>query len=965
MQNNPYVGPRFFEQTEHERFFGRDEEIQILAGLALARRAVLFYAQSGAGKSSLLRAGLIPELTREEDSGVRPLPMVYVGRGKEASPAQNIYVQSAVLCLRPDVPTNDAGALALVEALAPAFSGDDATSRSTLLVFDQFEELFTRHRAHWRAREGFFKQVAEALEAHNDLRVLFSMREDFIGDMEPFSHLLPDRLRSRFRMERLKREAAIDAIRLPARMHGCPYEEGVAEALADDLRRARQGATASVNLAEHVEPILLQIVCFQLWNEIPDGRSSITQADVDQHADVDRALISFFEGTVKHVVSATGVGERSVRRFFTESLITPARTRGLVYRGDTTTGGLPNEAIDVLNDDYIIRAETRGTDRYYELSHDRLLEPIRVANDTWMMGYVQQVPLLRQAREWSTNRQAERLLTGESLQEAERWLRASPGEALTPVEQEFLEASRQRQRELNDNRVQRWTNLEDLGWGVIFAVDADPAVKEALRELLEHRRAQATQKHPGYYKECTGAGGYRSGESTQTFLNRHGASFSSSGPDKMPHYLLIVGDPETIPFELQYGLDTRFSVGRIHFDTLEEYARYARSVVTAESGTFALRRELVVWNPLPPDDRASQIARDKLVRPLLEQLTRRVTTTQDWSMIAAIDEHAMKSDLERLLGGPTTPALLFTASHGMGWPSGDAEQRDHQGALLCGDWPGPGNWNGRLPPSFFLSAGDIADDARLLGLVVCMFAEFGAGTPRLDNFSVATGGPARELAPAAFVSRLCQRLLGHPNGGALAVIGHVDVQWTTSFTEGSDGNEGFGLFLNVLDRLMRGHTVGSALEILNTRYAQLASALLDDLLGRPKSDTREMSFAITRTLDARNYIVLGDPAARLPLDGVPAQERPTIVSIAESGARIGEIPIGRGIDPIPPDGLESRATTAKEELLIFNGIDAKTGDYAFPPMRIEELLRLVFGELLDPEGIQTSSTPDSSGPEVP
>jgi hypothetical protein len=896
MQNNPYVGPRFFEQTEHERFFGRDEEIQILAGLALARRAVLFYAQSGAGKSSLLRAGLIPELTREGDAGMRVLPLAYVGRGKEASPAQSIYVQSAVLCLRPDVSAEEVGALTLAEALAPSFAADDATSRSTLLVFDQFEELFTRHRAHWREREDFFKQVAEALDAHDDLRVLFSMREDFIGEMEPFSHLLPDRLRSRFRMERLKREAAIDAIRLPAELHGCPFEAGVTEALADELRRTRRSTTAQMDLAEHVEPILLQIVCFQLWNGLPDGSSSITQAAVDEYANVDRALISFFEGTVKHVVTVTGVGERSVRRFLTESLITPARTRGLVYRGDTTTGGLPNEAIDVLNDDYIIRAETRGNDRYYELSHDRLLEPIRVANDAWMAAYVQQVPLLRQAREWSTNRQAERLFLGEGLQEAERWLRASPSEVLTPVEQEFLDASRQRQREFSDNRVQRWTNLEDLGWGVIFAHGADPAVKDALRELLEHRRAQATQKHPGYYKECIDLGAHRPGEGTQKFLSRHGASFSSSGPDKMPHYLLIVGDPETIPFEFQYGLDTRFSVGRIHFDTLEEYARYARSVVTAESGSFALPRELVVFNPRH-DDRPSELVRDRLVQPLLDQLTRRLSLTLDWSVTPALDESASRRHLESLLGGPSTPALLFTVAYGQSYSSGDPQQRARQGALVCSDWPGARK-SPSVSPEFLLSAEDIHEDARLLGLIVCMFVAFGAGTPRLDNFTAATGERARELAPSAFVSRLCQRLLGHPNGGALAVIGHVGNQFVMDW--------GDGLFLNVLDRLMRGHTVGSAIEILNTRYAQLASALVDDLLSQPESNTLERSNAIIRTLDARNYIVLGDPAARLPLDGIPFQDRPTIVPIAESHARVGEIP--RVIDSISPEGSEPQTT---------------------------------------------------------
>ena len=66
---NPYVGPRSFDVDERSIFFGRDEEIAILVGQVMARRVSLFFAQSGAGKSSLLRAGLIPELTREIEVG--------------------------------------------------------------------------------------------------------------------------------------------------------------------------------------------------------------------------------------------------------------------------------------------------------------------------------------------------------------------------------------------------------------------------------------------------------------------------------------------------------------------------------------------------------------------------------------------------------------------------------------------------------------------------------------------------------------------------------------------------------------------------------------------------------------------------------------------------------------------------------------------------------------------------------
>jgi WD40 repeat protein len=458
MKDNPYVGPRPYERGEQQKFYGRDREARDLLSLLMAERAVLFYAKSGAGKTSLLNAEVIPAL---EEEGFRVLPVARVSSdpppGVQDCDVDNVFALSVLMSLAQEqMPAEELCQHTLASFLEAqyAFAEEELGDTPFLLIFDQFEELFTTHRDRWQDARGFFVQVRDALRTLPGLGVLFAMREDHVAELDPFVPLIPRRLRARFRMELLGAEGALEAITRPAQNAGIRYDAGVAERLVDDLRRIKvpvqadapgeAPAEASV-IGPFVEPVQLQVVCRRLWEQLPEQEDRAIQwEEVTQYGDVDRALIAFYEGTLEAVEAETGVGQKRLRRWFDEQLITPMQTRGLALRGPEATAGLPNAAVDALRRRYLLRSEVRASARWYELAHDRLIDPILQSNAAWEAA--RQTPLRVAARNWERTRDASLLYHDAALREAQARVAQMRAEELEPYEVAFLEASEAAQR---------------------------------------------------------------------------------------------------------------------------------------------------------------------------------------------------------------------------------------------------------------------------------------------------------------------------------------------------------------------------------------------------------------------------------------------------------------------------------------------------------------------------------------
>jgi hypothetical protein len=204
-----------------------------------------------------------------------------------------------------------------------------------------------------------------------------------------------------------------------------------------------------------VEPVQLQVVCYQLWERLR-GRPAGSIAEADLPLDyIGQALQRYYEDALAHVLAdrearAAGATERALRKWFSSELITEAGTRGFVQRRETHTGSLSNAAVRVLESRFLVRRETRAGGIWYELVHDSFVDPIRAANGAWFVQH--QSPLTRAAQAWDgADRDPSMLFAGAQLKGAQAELEADRDE-FGALEHAFLAASEGAQQRSVDRR---------------------------------------------------------------------------------------------------------------------------------------------------------------------------------------------------------------------------------------------------------------------------------------------------------------------------------------------------------------------------------------------------------------------------------------------------------------------------------------------------------------------------------
>jgi WD40 repeat protein len=393
-----YPGTKPFETDQQAVFYGREEVSRQLYQLVTLEPLVVMHAKSGLGKSSLINAGLLPIVAKEQEFVPNEIRFYAAYEGKEKLPLQitreRVESRSAVLDkIRPE---GDGSLWYHLKARQLELGSD----RGILLVFDQFEELFSypdaeieafarqlsealysslpqryseRRRAGFAADPDFLSQEELALlNEPIQLRLLFSIRSDRMSLLKQLKAFFPTILVADFELEPLSREQAEDAILSPAYQKAAfvtpvfDYDDDAVEYLLDFLSEGGENP---------IESFQLQILCEFVERRIVEDqkRTIIVKSDIFDPGEV---LTGHY---LEKIGTLPTVDQLTARRLLEDKMIFVADKRRLtLYEGQITQEyGVSSTLLAQLLDTHLIRSEPSLRGGYtYELSHDTLVEPV-------------------------------------------------------------------------------------------------------------------------------------------------------------------------------------------------------------------------------------------------------------------------------------------------------------------------------------------------------------------------------------------------------------------------------------------------------------------------------------------------------------------------------------------------------------------------------------------------------------
>jgi formylglycine-generating enzyme required for sulfatase activity len=351
--SRPYKFLDYFEENDVDIFFGRIQENTDVIKRILAHKVTVLYGASGTGKTSLLKAGIIPTLISEgyQSIYVRALQ----------NPEQTIKDEFSKIYSHPYLDPSSTSLSEFFQATIPPNS-------RYLIILDQFEEFFLRQGNAFRRQ--FAKTIGDCIQlGQQDIRFLISMRDDYFVRLDELEESIPSIFENKYRLDNLDENRARVAITEPAKYFGLEFSPELLDHLVKDLD------------AEGFEPTQLQIICYRLYENLSASRKVFNLEDYQILGSAAGILSKYLDEVLSNFESDE---DRESARSILKSMVTSEATKDALSAQEITRDTIVRklglgekrvtELLEKLRNNRIIRK--LADPELYELAHEVLVKKV-------------------------------------------------------------------------------------------------------------------------------------------------------------------------------------------------------------------------------------------------------------------------------------------------------------------------------------------------------------------------------------------------------------------------------------------------------------------------------------------------------------------------------------------------------------------------------------------------------------
>ncbi|MCR9093063.1 MAG: hypothetical protein NXI30_02490 [bacterium] len=370
---HPFVGIRPYHEGQRAIFTGRDDDATRISNKIYSARISVLYAPSGVGKTSVLRALVVPEL---RESGAYVVYHDSWATDDWMAPLRRSLRKS--LEGAPGVVAEDADLASTIDGARPG--------RSVVLILDQLEFLLLREPAEV---DTFRAELAAILACESDVRILLSLREEYLAALDPFKTTILSILQSTMRLQALDGDAAERALIEPIEHFGRSIDPDLVKRIRSDLEKIDRSRSNRAS----IELTTLQVIGKVLWDDALESKAMRLTLDAYERLGGRDGICNKF---IRSATGSLSIIDRLQAAMVLECLAPPdglkmTFEKERLRKHAKVSRRRLERILSSLESNFVVRRRRTRHHTYYELQHDALGKML----EAWISRRARAVRILR------------------------------------------------------------------------------------------------------------------------------------------------------------------------------------------------------------------------------------------------------------------------------------------------------------------------------------------------------------------------------------------------------------------------------------------------------------------------------------------------------------------------------------------------------------------------------------------